>query len=163
MWVRKKSETQSVVLIGDPFKDGGVERNTLYGVKLFTMEEEKAVDLAVISPPEQQRLKQFLNLLIKWYKLNSKEIQELHAKYVVPDDVSLSPPSHAQGTDEDGGDEHEPHGAFDPTCEVEHHARQQQYDPLELLRHQIIEDHARCHEPDEGKRGKRHLSSACSR
>ena len=107
MWVRKKSETQSVVLIGDPFKDGGVERNTLYGVKLFTMEEEKAVDLAVISPPEQQRLKQFLNLLIKWYKLNSKEIQELHAKYVVPDDVSLSPPSHAQGTDEDGGDEHE--------------------------------------------------------
>ena len=58
MWVRKKSETQSVVLIGDPFKDGGVERNTLYGVKLFTMEEEKAVDLAVISPPEQQRLKQ---------------------------------------------------------------------------------------------------------
>ncbi|KAK8807993.1 hypothetical protein WA588_006478, partial [Blastocystis sp. NMH] len=91
------SDVNSVVLIGDPFRDGGVERNTLYGVKLFTMEEEKAVDLAVISPPEQQRLKQFLNLLIKWYKLNSKEIQELHAKYVVPDD----------GTDEDGGDEHE--------------------------------------------------------
>ena len=97
---------QSVVLIGDPFKDSGVERNTLYGVKLFTMEEEKAVDLAVISPPEQQRLMQFLNLLIKWYKLNSKEIQELHAKYVVPDEVVLVRLSHPQGADEDGGDEH---------------------------------------------------------
>ena len=104
--VRRRGDLQSVVLIGDPFKDGGVERNTLYGVKLFTMEEEKAVDLAVISPPEQQRLMQFLNLLIKWYKLNSKEIQELHAKYVVPDEVGLACLSPLQGAEEDGGDEH---------------------------------------------------------
>ena len=77
--------------------------------------------------------------------------------------AGVLPGKQQSGQPGDGGDEHEPHGTFDPACEVEHHARQQQHDPLELLRHQIIEDHARCHEPDEGERGKRHLSSACSR
>ena len=72
-----------MVRVGKEVSVAGIEHNDLYVVTLFATQKENTVELGVISQPEQQRLMQFLNHLIKWYKLNRDgEIDVLIRKHL---------------------------------------------------------------------------------